>query len=368
MSKRLLLIGPGALGRARAACFQRIPDVELVGVVSRTAASAERAAADLNIAAHGTDLDTVAEQARPDAAVIAVVNSEHHRAILWALEHDLDVFVEGPMVINSAQAREVVQLAAARRRIVEVGFQRRYHPLIQRARNLIHGGEIGPLIYGGLDFFWRAQVPGEPDRWYLNEAVSGGMPVSHLSYGLNTFRWVLGNSQRVFAAQNNLVFRPEQTAVDTLSVTMMYDGGAVAHIAASYSTPEDFPTGLMTAHCAGGGLALQILHGVHGSFWQGNRREEIVPQKRPEGDSEWGEDDLCAQCRAFARALETREALLNPPQDSLLELRLIESVLESARRHQAIEVEPEETDESNLDHSDADHGACGAGAAGAGPD
>jgi predicted dehydrogenase len=233
----------------------------------------------------------------------------------------------------------VAQLARERGRIVEVGFQRRYHPVIQRARDLIQGGQHGPLVYGEVEFFYHmAPPPGEPEPWYLDDAISGGMAVCHMSYGLNTLRWVLGNPQRVFAAGNNFAFAPEKLATDTLAVTLMYDTGSVAHVIANFSAPADFPSGMMKAHCLAGGFSLQVLHDVSGTFWEDNNVIQVAPPVHVEGDAEWGMDDLFAQCTAFAEALESRTGLLNPPEDSLFELRLLEGALGSAQSRQPVEI------------------------------
>ena len=341
MPQRLLLIGAGNLARFRAACFRKISEVSLAGVVSRTEASAQRLARELDLPVCGADVDAVAAQARPDAVVITTVNCEHHRHIMWALQRDLDVFVEGPMVVNSAQAEEVVALARERGRIVEVGFQRRYHPVIQRARELVQSGQHGPLVYGEVEFVWHmAPPPGQPLPWYLDAALSGGMAVCHMSYGLNTLRWVLGNPVRVFAAGNSLAFTPEQAGTDTLAVTLMYEAGSVGHIIANFSAPDGFPSGVMKAHCLTGGFSLQIINDVAGTFWEGNDVIDVTPPAPAEGDAKWGADDLAAQCAAFAQALESRTGMLNPPEDSLFELRLIESALASAQSQQPVDLPP----------------------------
>ncbi len=339
MPRRLLFIGAGNLAAYRGQCFQRMPEVALAGVVSRTEASARKLAEALDIPVSGTDVAAIAEQVRPDAVVVTTVNCEHHRHIMWALERDLDVFVEGPMVVNSVQAEQVVELAQARGRIVEVGFQRRYHPVIARARDLIQGGAYGPLVYGEVEFLWHmAPPPGEPLPWYLDAAVSGGMAVCHMSYGLNTLRWVMGDPARVFAAGNSLAFTAAQAGTDMLLVTLMYEGGSVTQIAANFSAPDGFPSGVMKAHCVSGGFSLQIINDVAGTFWEGNDVMEVTPPAAEAGDAKWGADDLNAQCAAFAQALQSRTGLLNSPEDSLFELRLIESALQSVRTQEAMPV------------------------------
>lgn len=323
MDKRLMLIGPGELGMRRARCFKQIAGVQLVACVSRTAARAQAAAEALGIPLWGTDLDQVADTKNPDAVVIAATNEAHYGLITWALQRGLDVFVEGPMCTTSAQAEAVADLSVQTRRLVEVGFQRRYHPTIQRARRQRVSGEWGAFVYGEVEFLYNMiPAPGAPDPWYLNQQASGGMAVAHMAYGLNTLRYVLGDPAEVFAAGSNLLFhQPGQIKQDTILATLMYNGGGVAHIIANFSAPQGFPTGMFKAHGTQGGFALQILEPPSGTFWNSDERED-VPQLE-------GFDDLAAQCEAFIAALREPRELLNHPLDSWRELRLIEGVIKA---------------------------------------
>lgn len=328
MDKRLMLIGPGALGTARARCFNDLSGVRLVAVASRTEERAAAAAHELSIPLWGTDLDHLADLKNPHAVVIAATNDAHYSLIKWALLRDLDVFVEGPMCTTSVQAEELMDLAIQTRRIIEVGFQRRYHPTLQRARHKLQAGDWGPLVFGELEFFYHMQpAPGAPDPWYLSQQATGGMAVAHMAYGLNTLRYVLGDPAEVFAAGNNLVYRqPGQIKHDTVAATLMYNNGAVAQIVANFSAPAGFPTGVFKAHGTSGGFALQILDAPSGTFWNQEEQEDVPPVE--------GFDDLRAQCEAFVAALrdhpgQPRQELLNTPLDSWRELRIIEGVIKS---------------------------------------
>lgn len=330
MDKRLMLIGPGALGKARARCLNDIDGVRLVAVASRTPERAEAAAHELSIPLWGTDLDHLADLKNPHGVVIAATNDAHYSLVKWALLRDLDVLVEGPMCTSSVQAEELSNLAIQKRRIIEVGFQRRYHPTIQRARQKLKSGDWGALIYGELEFFHNMRpAHGAPDPWYLSHQTSGGMAVAHMAYGLNTLRYVLGDPAEVFAAGNNLLFhKPGQIEHDTISATLMYNNGAVAQIVANFSAPPNFPTGVFKAHGTTGGFALQILEAPQGTFWNSEEQEDVRLVE--------GFDDLRAQCEAFVAALhdgplssQPRQELLNAPLDSWRELRIIEGVIKS---------------------------------------
>lgn len=332
-NKRIMLIGAGALGRQRAACFARIEGAELVAVGSRSAASARRLAEEFAVPLWGTDPEQLADQKRPDAVMICAPNSEHYGLIAWALERNLHVLVEGPLCNTSAQAEQLSDLAIARQRLLEVGFQRRYHPVIQRAREAVLSGAIGPLAYGEVEFFYN-MVPAadQPEPWYLDQTLSGGMGVCHMSYGLNTLRYILGDPAEVFAATNNFAFTKRgQLAEETIVGMMLYPSGAVAQVSASFASPPGFPTGEVKVYGPRGGFHLQILDPPSGTFWQDG--VSVTVPNPPESD------DLHAQCEAFVQALHGKTGqLLNSAQDSWRELRIIEAMLQSAKLRRPIAV------------------------------
>ena len=109
VSKRLLLVGPGDLGMARARCLKRIAGAELVAVVSRTPQRAAAAAAELEVPLWGTDLEEVAERARPDAVVIAATNRAQDDLVTGALRRR---FFQSPA---GAASRYEVEAARIRR-------------------------------------------------------------------------------------------------------------------------------------------------------------------------------------------------------------------------------------------------------------
>jgi predicted dehydrogenase len=331
MDKRLMLIGAGHLAGARAGCFARLDGVTISAVVARREEAAREFALRQGIPLAGTDVNRVADQCNPDAVAIFTHNNSHFEYVRWALKRGLHVFVDGPLCRTSAEAEELSNLSIQTQRVLEVGFQRRYHPVIQRARQMVDSGQFGQLIHGEVEFIWHMQTPPEgPAPWYLSEEISGGMPVSHMSYGLNTLRYLLGDPAEVFAAGNNFRhLQRGQVKHDTLLATLLYHHGGVAHILGSYSRPPGFPTGDLKAIGTNGAFTLQILDAPHGQFWVGEECETFGPL--PEGSDYGDQHDMLAQCEAFVAAVQGRpEGLLNPPLDSWRELRTLEGVQLSA--------------------------------------
>jgi UDP-2-acetamido-3-amino-2,3-dideoxy-glucuronate N-acetyltransferase len=64
-----------------------------------------------------------------------------------ALEAGKDVLVEKPLAIDVKQGEDLVELAAANRRILMVGHILRYHPAILKLQELIREGALGQINY-----------------------------------------------------------------------------------------------------------------------------------------------------------------------------------------------------------------------------
>ena len=81
------------------------------------------------------------------AVVIATPAAQHAAQVRQALEAGEDVFVEKPTALQVDEARSLVSLAEQRGRILMVGHLLRYHPAVQKIKELVDGGKLGKLQY-----------------------------------------------------------------------------------------------------------------------------------------------------------------------------------------------------------------------------
>ena len=112
-----------------------------------------------------------------------------------------DLLIGGCLASSVENGRQIVEMAARNRRIVEAGFQRRYDPAWEEIRRLVAGGELGVPVMAVTTALWNP----DPDGWYYDQEESGGMPLTHMSYCyLNAVRWILGQPTTVSAMANRL--------------------------------------------------------------------------------------------------------------------------------------------------------------------
>jgi len=82
-----------------------------------------------------------------DAVVIASPAPTHAALAQQALLVDKDVFVEKPLALSTADAKQLVKLAADRNRVLMVGHLLEYHPAVTRLKEIIDSGELGEIFY-----------------------------------------------------------------------------------------------------------------------------------------------------------------------------------------------------------------------------
>jgi predicted dehydrogenase len=101
--------------------------------------------------APGVPVFDTLEQALGDPAVSAVTIATpaetHHPLARQALLAGRDVFVEKPLTVRLADARDLVRWAEETGRVLMVGHLLEYHPAILELHDLVREGELGKLRY-----------------------------------------------------------------------------------------------------------------------------------------------------------------------------------------------------------------------------
>ena len=82
-----------------------------------------------------------------DGILIATPAETHYEIAKQALNKGKDVFVEKPMALKIAHAKELVELAKENERILMVGHVLEYHPAILQLKEMIEDGVLGKIQY-----------------------------------------------------------------------------------------------------------------------------------------------------------------------------------------------------------------------------
>ncbi len=228
---RLGVIGAGRMARRRLAAMLESHRVVLCGVAARSMDSARRMADEFGGAPAVTDYRELAAT-RPHAVLLEVPHDVQDAAALWVVEQGWHLLLGAPLATTRAAAAALEAAADARGVIVEAGFEARYKPVWEHARALIEAGRIGRITAGsGVALF-----PADPASWYYDEASSGGMPLTHMTYCfLNPLRWLLGEPRVAGALANRLAHTsPRHVREESCVALLDFPGDVPISLTASY--------------------------------------------------------------------------------------------------------------------------------------
>ena len=208
---KFLIAGFGSIGRRhfrnllalgqRDILFYRtgrstLPDDELDGFIVET---------DLNKAlAH-----------KPDAVIVANPTAAHLSTALLAAEAGCDVLLEKPVSHNMEKMPMLEQAFQRGGGQALVGYQFRFHPVLQRIKTLMNEGVLGRPLSARAH--WGEYLPGwhpwEDYRGsYSARTDLGGGVVLTLSHPLDYLRWFFGDVQALWAFAGQV--SPLELAVD----------------------------------------------------------------------------------------------------------------------------------------------------------
>ena len=132
------VVGVGSMGRHHARVYAQKCAVSLIGVADADADTAREVADDYDTTAMDTDeLLTAA-----DAVTIAVPTRYHRELTEQALDAGVHVLVEKPFVKEPAEGETLVEQAAERDLVLQVGHIERFNPAIQTLQDVLADHEV----------------------------------------------------------------------------------------------------------------------------------------------------------------------------------------------------------------------------------
>lgn len=151
---RCAVVGAGYLGRFHAQKYAGLAGCTLAGIADPSPEARAKLAAELGAPVHADHRELLG---RVDAVSVATPTALHHpiaRDFLLAGAH---VLVEKPITATAPEARELIALAAANRKVLQVGHLERFNPVIVavagelRKPRFIESNRLAPFKARGTD-------------------------------------------------------------------------------------------------------------------------------------------------------------------------------------------------------------------------
>lgn len=147
------------------------------------------------------EFDMLIEETKPDLILAMGRDNTHKEWIIKALEKDLDVISEKPMVTTAADAKAVMDAEKKSKGRVQVGFNVRYNPAFIQIKEMVAAGKIGRVTQADFNYYLDTRHGASYfKRWHRMRENSGGLTIHKSTHHLDVANWVIGQKpEQVFA-------------------------------------------------------------------------------------------------------------------------------------------------------------------------
>ena len=259
-------VGLGAVGAGSFASGVLLPAFLRAGaapqvVASRAGTSAAIAARRFGFNEATTDASRAIEAANVEAVVIATRHDSHARYVIAALDAGKPVFVEKPLALTLSEL-DGIQAALRPDSLLAVGFNRRFAPLVVRARELL--GDLGPrhmtmTVNAGA-------LPA--DHWLHDPSIGGGRLLGEGCHFVDLLRHFAGAPITGASAITLGGAHPR----DSWTVSLTFDDGSIGALHYVSQGHRAIPKERLEICVEGRTLILDNYRRLIGHGWQGVRQ------------------------------------------------------------------------------------------------
>lgn len=230
---KFLIAGLGSIGRRHFRNLISLGEKDIVLLRSHRATLSDDELAGYPVE---TNLTEALKKHKPDAVIVANPTALHLDIAIPAAETGCHILLEKP-VSHSLERLDVLQQAAQKSGSkILVGFQFRYHPTLNKARELIQSGVLGNVL--SVHVHWGEYLPNwhpwEDYRLgYAARADLGGGVIVTLTHSLDYLRFILGDVESLWSFNAHL--SPLELDVeDVAEIGLKFSSGAIGGVHLNY--------------------------------------------------------------------------------------------------------------------------------------
>jgi len=196
---RIGLLGCGSVGYwIHRRALRGMPGVTLAAAADPDPAARERFARASGAAVHERAEDVLG-RTDVDAVLICAPTHLHASLALAAAEAGKHFYLEKPIATTLDDGHSVAAAGDRAGLTTAIGFNRRHHPLFERAGALLANGVIGQ-VHAVQTAFCEPSPPDRMPAWKRRRETGGGVLLDLASHHMDLLRWMLATELRVGSA------------------------------------------------------------------------------------------------------------------------------------------------------------------------
>ena len=332
----------GVLGNANIARVCVIPAIQksanstVHALATRSPDAAGQIAAENKIPHIYDNYEKLLTDPQIQIVYIPLPNHLHHPWTLKAIQAGKHVLCEKPLACNADQARQMVDTARQSGLMLMEAFMYRFHPRSQRIKEMVVKGSIGipRLVRSAFCYQMNDRLLSAGEGARLKPEMGGGALLDVGCYSVSVARWLFGEEPT--QVQGQAIYHPG--GVDSHFVgSLRFADQGLATLEASFISALQ-----QTFTVVGSSAAIEL---PHNAFipWEDDAAFVVRATDEAQGTEHVipGADEYRLMVEHFAEAVLEKAPLAFAPDDSVLNMKVLDALAQAAKSGRTINLSSE---------------------------
>ena len=304
------VIGAGGYVPAMLLPHFKTEGVEFRSIATASGISAHDVGKRFGFAYAVSSAEEVLDDANVNLVVIGTRHDLHAELARKALERNKHVFVEKPLALNDEQLDAVLEAAGNSTARLMVGFNRRFSPLAQRAKEFFNGRDTP------LSMLYRVNAGRiAKEHWTQNAEEGGGRIVGEVCHFIDLMQFLAGAPPVSVFAESVGAKSSKIVDADSVFITLRFADGSNGAVA--YLSEGDKALAKERLEIFGAGRVFVLDDFRRATLYKDGREEQVVLKAQDKGQQAQvravcksssapiSVDELAATTRATFRVLDS---------------------------------------------------------------
>jgi predicted dehydrogenase len=325
---KFLIIGMGSIGRRHMRNLISLGERDIILLRTHRSTLPDD---DLTSYTTETNLEKALAH-KPDAVIVSNPTSLHLEVAIPAALAGCHLLLEKPISHSMDRVDELFQSVEIGGGKVLVGYQYRFHPGLQKVKDILRDGTIGRPL--SVRAHWGEYLPGwhpweDYHQSYSARADLGGGVILTLSHPLDYLRWLFGEVSEVWAFSGTVGDLDLQIE-DTAEIGLRFSNGVLGSVHLDYN--QQPPNHYLKLICTEGTLIWDYNHGgvklfsSEGDGW----KTFPIPENYERNDM------FLTEMRHFTNLIQDNEKSFCSLLDGVRALELVIAAKQSAKQDKKI--------------------------------
>ncbi len=229
---RTAMVGLGKMGLSHLSIVRAHPEIDLVAGCDATAYLTDILSKHAGLKCYA-DFDRMLESEPLDAIVVATPSKLHAPMVKKALDRGLHVFCEKPFVLDVGAGQELVDLAAAKSLVTQVGYHYRFVGAFKEAARLVKSGALGTIHHVRAEAYGPVVLRRKGGTWRSAKNEGGGALYDYACHAIDLVNFIVGTPSSVGGVVRHGVF--SRDVDDEVYSTLHFPGGASGQLCVNWS-------------------------------------------------------------------------------------------------------------------------------------